>query len=323
MINNNNDFIYSNSNIYTTLMFKKIIIFLAITLTMQVFICYANWNIRDIPFKNVWDTGLSTNFNPIKTGDSTVRKDLTFLENIILQAIQFMKTLLWTLTILFCVYWWFLMTTAQWDEWKIKKWKVQLKWWLIALLLIFMVDPLIRKVFFWWWWWILPWEAIYNPNAIKQWVLEIEWFISYMQTFIALIAVYEMLSEWAKMIFSLDKDDSYKNVKKTIIWIWIGIILIFLSKIFVYYWVLWNPVTWEERNLTKVVSESSATIKYLLWFIATISVFTLVYWWFRMITSFWWDWNKEWKNIIVNMAIWVTIIIISYVLVSTIILSNT
>lgn len=303
-------------------MFKKFIILLAVIPLFNALV-YANWsNIRDIPFNNPSDTNLSTSFNPVKENDSTVREDLTFFENIILQIMQFMRTILWTLTIVFCIYAWFSMIIAQWDETKITQWKRQLRWWIIALLIIFLIDPFIRKTFFWWWGWIMPWDAIYDLNAARRWVMEIEWFISYIQTFIALIAVYQMIKEWTKMIFSLDKEDSYKNVQKTIIWIWIWIALIFMSKIFIYYWILWNPVTWEERSLDKTVTEVSAMIKYFLWFVATISVFTLIYWWFRMITSFWWEGNKEWKNIIINMAIGVTIIIVSYVLVSTVILSN-
>lgn len=299
---------------------KKLIIISFLLLIWQI--CFAI-NIREIPFENVrWDTHLSTSFNPTnKVTWSTVRRDVMFLESWVLKIIEVIKWIIWTVAVIFGTYSWLKILLAYWKEDTIKNEIRQLRWIIICLMLIFLVDPFVRGIFFGWWSWIQPWEAIFSEKAMKTWVLEIEWVISYIQTFVGLMAVFVIITQWIKMIFS-DKDDALKNQKQTMNWILIWMILIFLNKAFIYYWILWNPVTWEERSLYKTITELSAAVKYFLWFLLVISLCILVYWWFLLITAKWdWDMITSWRNIMIDVLLWMFVISISYVIVSTIVLS--
>ena len=239
-----------------------------------------------------------------------------------MQIVEFLKKLIWIAAIIFWIYAGFQLIIVQWEEDAINKSKRQLRWSIIAIILIYLAEPLLRNVFFWWWI-FAPWEAILNPEAAKIWAKEIEWIVSYLQTFIALIAIFMIITVWFKTVFSLDKEEALENQKKTILWIWIWAILIFINKILVYYWISWNPITWEERNFAKVIEEFSWIIKYFLWFVWAIAFLLLIYWGFLLITARWEDDQiTTWKNIFINVILWIFIIAVSYVIISTIILSS-
>ena len=296
---------------------KKIIIFLAISLISTL--VFANWDIREIPFDDQSDTRLSERFDAFGWN---LREDTKFVEGGILAIVDLMRKLMWTTAVIWAFYAGFQLVVSQWDEDTVNKSKRQLRWSIIALLLILLADPLLRTVFYWWGWGVRPWDAIMSAEAAKTWVLEMEWLISYLQTFVALIALFMIVTVWIKTIFSLDKEEAIENQTKTITWIWIWMILIFLNKVFIYAGVLWNPVTWEERNVAKLIWELSWVLWYFLWFVWALAVWFLIYWWFLMITSSWEDdQNTKWKNIVINLIIGIVIIVLSYALVSDLILS--
>ena len=279
-------------------------------------------SIRDIPFEEVGDTNLTEDFTPKETQPSSIRWDVEFVESAVLKIIELMKWIIWTLVVLWWIFAWFQLITSQWDEDAVKTSKRQLRWSIIALIVIFLAEPLIRNVFFWWGWTIAPWEAIFNTDAMKTGVLEIEWVIKYLQTFIALMALFMVITVWIKTIFS-EKEEAIEEQKKTIIWIWIWILLVFLNKVFIYYWIMWNPVTWEESSIIKTIAELSAVIKYFLWFIWAMSFLFIVYWGFLMITAQWDEEQaKSGRSIVINIFIGILIIITSYALISMILTST-
>lgn len=299
---------------------KKILIFLAIILLTPVVFAKS---IKDIPFSRQSDTNLSKDFFREDDSESNLQSDTRFVEEWVLAIVDLMRKLMWVTAVIWAFYAGFQMVVSQWNEDAINKSKRQLRWSVIALLLVILAEPLLRTVFYWWWWDLLPWDALTSTDAAKKWVLEMEWLISYIQTFVALISIFMIITVWIKTIFSLDKEEAIENQIKTITWIWIWMILIFLNKVFIYAWILWNPVTWEERSLVILISELSWVLKYFLWFIWALSVWFMIYWWLLMITSRWEDeQSTTWKNIVINVILGIIIIVISYVLVSAIILSG-
>lgn len=97
---------------------------------------------------NFWDGNIqqTTKYNPWN-GSQTFAKD-----NLLTAVKKFVNWLLWSLSLIaliLCLWWWFQMLTASWDEWKYKKWFTILKqaWiWLAVIALSWMIVSIIFRV---------------------------------------------------------------------------------------------------------------------------------------------------------------------------------
>ena len=304
-------------------MFKKILISLALISISFGLTASADRDILAVPFdKNSW---LTTDF---KLENQTQWKYQTWdwldiVDNTIMKIVQFLVKWMWLFAFWFLMYAGFILVAGQWTEDEINTQKRQIRWSIIALTLTFIIEPIVRNVFFWGWKTLKPWDAIFSDAAAKQWVLEIQWAISYVETFVAIIALYMLIQAALKVFFAQDQEDAIENQKKSLIWIWIWIVVIALSKIMVYYWVYWNPVTGEVASPLKVIQETSWVIKYFLWFVAAIAIALIAYWGFLIVASNWDDEKIEtWKKIVLNIAIWSIIIAVSYWLIATLIVGQ-
>ena len=281
----------------------------------------ADWNILEIQFS--WDdAGLSEWFT--RSQDVSMETRWDWADSIqlwIMKIVEVMTKFMWFFAFIYLFYTW-ISIIIKWD-WDELAWaKTKILWTIFALLMTFLIEPLVRTVFFWWSGQQKAWEILSNTwsaiDAAKIWVSQIEWFIWYIETFIILLALVMMIKSAVQMIFAHDEAVKLEEQKKTILWTWVWLIIILLSKTLVYFWVYWNRVSWEWRDFWKVVAEISWVISYLLWFLASIAVAMIIYWWAKMIFS--WDEDaKEWKEIIKNVIIWAIIISIAYVLVITLI----
>ena len=228
---------------------------------------------------------------------------------------------MWFFAFVYLFYTWILLV-LKWD-WDELSWaKTKIMWTIFALLMIFLIEPLVRTVFFWGSSTQKSWEILSNTwsaiEAAKLWVLQIEWFIWYIESFMVLIALIMIIKSAISMIFAHSEEVKLKEQKDTILWTWIWFIIILLSKILVYFWIYWNPVTDEWRDFWKVISEVSSLVNYFLWFLASIAVAMIIYWWVKMIFS-WEEEAKEWKEVVKNVVIWSIIISIAYVLIITLV----
>lgn len=303
-------------------MFKKIFLSAIIFFSLWNFFCFAEPNIKEIPF-SAWDVWLSNSFERDKTDVSMEQRWdwADAIQNWIMKIVDVLTKFMWFFAFIYLFYTWvWLVIKWDWDE---LSWaKTKILWTVFALLMTFLVEPLVRTVFFWGSWTQKSWEILSwtwsASEAAKIWVLQIEWFISYIETFIVLLALFMIIKSAVSMIFAHDEEVKLWEQKKTILWTWIWFIIILMSKILVYFWVYWNPVTWTWTNVWKVVSEISWIMKYFLWFLASLAVAMIIYWWTKMIFSWEEEW-KEWKEIIKNTIIWAIIISVAYVLVITLI----
>jgi len=244
------------------------------------------------------------------------------------QIIEKLIQALWLFAFIWMTYAWLKMILSQWWEEEIEKWKRQIQWSITALLLVFLVEPMVVGVFYWawneaggkifWLWTAIDQDMLYT--SAQRWIYEIMWFIKYIQMFVAIAALSMLIMSALKTFFAQDKDDAIENQKKSIIWIVVWILTIIFSKMMIYY-LLYNPETWEvwwDKNI--IFAEIGWLTAYLLWFVWAIAVASIIYWWFLMVTSNWdTDQAWKWKSIVINIAIWSMIIFVSYSLVSLIV----
>lgn len=319
-------------------MFKKIFLSAIIFFSIWNF-CFAEtaWEDEDkvrekillVPFdwSNAW---LSDSFERDKN-DVSMEHRWDWADSIqswIMKIVDVLTKFMWFFAFVYLFYTWVLLI-IKWD-WDELSWaKIKILWTIFALLMTFLIEPLVRNVFFWWWstldenWeFIKSWDIFSGTwNAIisaKIWVLQIEWFISYIETFVVLLALVMIIKSAVSMIFSHDEELKLAEQKKTILWTWVWFIIILMSKIIVYFWIYWDPASWTWTDVWKVVTEVSWIMKYFLWFLASLAVAMIIYWWTKMIFS-WEEDASEWKEIIKNTIIWAIIISVAYVLVITLI----
>lgn len=302
-------------------MLKKIFLSAIFFFFLWNFFCFAEQDILEIPFSS-WDIWLTDSFDRDKDISMEVRWDWADqIQEWIMNIVDILTKFMWFFAFVYLFYTW-VSIIIKWD-WEELAWaKTKILWTIFALLMTFLIEPLVRTVFFWGSWTQKAWEILSSTwsavEAAKIWVLQIEWLIWYIETFIVLLALVMMISSAVSMIFSQDEESKLAEQKKTILWTWVWFIIILMSKVLVYFWIYWNPLTEEWRNVWVVVSEISWIMKYFLWFLASIAVAMIIYWWTKMIFS-WEEEAKEWKEIVKNVIIWAVIISIAYVLVITLI----
>lgn len=289
---------------------------------------FANWDILEIPFSS-GDAWLVNDFTREQDVAMEQRWDWAdVIQNWIMKIVEVLVKFMWFFAFIYLFYTW-ISIVIKWD-WEELTWaKTKILWTIFALLMTFLIEPLVRTVFFWWWhddawnliksWDILSWTwtAI---DAAKIWVMQIEWLIWYIETFVILLALVMMIKSAVLMIFAHSEETKLEEQKNTILWTWVWLIIILLSKVIVYFWVYWELQEDNTRvtDFWKVVAEISWVMNYFLWFLASIAVAMIIYWWTKMIFSADED-AEEWKVVIKNVIIWSIIISIAYVLVITLV----
>ncbi|MCD5382965.1 hypothetical protein LR002_02480 [Candidatus Gracilibacteria bacterium] len=200
--------------------------------------------------------------------------------------------------------------------------KSKILWTIAALLMTFLIEPLVRTVFFGGSGTQKAGEILNSTgsavDAAKIGVLQIEGLIGYIETFVILIALVMMIKSAVSMIFAHDSEVKLKEQKDTILWTGIGLVVILFSKTLVYFGVYGNGVTGEGRDMGKVVAEVSGLLNYILGFLASIAVAMIIYGGAKMIFSGEEE-AQEGKAIIKNVIIGSIIISVAYVLVTTLV----
>ena len=81
---------------------------------------------------------------------------------------------------------------------------------------------------------------------------------------------------------------------------------------------IWVPRT-DEGPKPTLITTIQRTINVVLWLLATIATLICLYAWFKMLTS-WWDtkWYDTGLKILKNAVIWLAIIALSWIIVSTV-----
>ena len=278
-------------------------------------------NILEIQFSNS-DAWLVNSFSREQNVQMEQRWDWAdSLQIAIMRIVEVLVKFMWFFAFIYLFYTW-ISLVINWSADELAAAKSKILWTIAALLMTFLIEPLVRTVFFWWSWTQKAWEILNSTwsavDAAKIWVLQIEWLIWYIETFVILIALVMMIKSAVSMIFAHDSEVKLKEQKDTILWTWIWLVVILFSKTLVYFWVYWNWVTWEWRDMWKVVAEVSWLLNYILWFLASIAVAMIIYWWAKMIFSGEEE-AQEWKAIIKNVIIWSIIISVAYVLVTTLV----
>lgn len=308
---------------------KKIFVLSAIIFYFFIFTATVNAEKGLWKYLDWWDkTNLQTSFDPELLETTNWEDWKGQIQAWIAKIIEQLLKAIWLLAFWFMIYAWFMMIISQGSDEEVENWKRQIQWSIIALLLVFLIEPMVTGVFYWEWSWageiiFWPWTEIQTGQIAisgQKWLAELMWFIKYIQMFVAIIALTMLIISALKTFFAQDKEDAFDEQKKSITWIIIWILTISFSQIMIYFWI-YNPETWDIwGDKGRIFSEVSWFISYILWFVAAIAVASIIYWWFLMVTSGWDDEKSwKWKSIVLNIIIWSVIIFISYSLVSLII----
>lgn len=309
--------IFFLKNFFWKLNFK--IFFIVFFLCFSFFNIWFWQNLKDNLLKPIEDKNQSL-FEADKTNNSanswsTLRDDVSILENWATYIISKARIFLWIALVIFLFITLIRLLFSWWDEalWALKN---QFLYWAIWLIWIFAVDPFIRII----WWWtnsLEPWKILFSKDWFNMIIKEIWWIMWYIRTFVALIAVVLLIKTWFEIYTGWGEDQSDK-FKKTILSVWTWIVLIFLWE-FLIYWIYWDPTKWTWPDIELMSKQFFGFVKYLMYFLSFFAVIMIIYAWILMILPFWEDETKQkWKNIIIWILSWVILILLSYAIVSTI-----
>lgn len=121
--------------------------------------------------------------------------------------------------------------TANWDEEKVKSWKMSIFYWLIWFIVIKIANEIVTSVY-----WIIDCDATIQTNWNKciaenqlSWVSEIIVnIINWMNNFVGIILIIMIIYAGVQVLFWTWDDDRLSKVKKSITYIviWIGILVL-------------------------------------------------------------------------------------------------
>lgn len=224
-----------------------------------------------------------------------------------LNAIETIVRIFQFVLIILVVYAGFQMVMSMWtDDSKLSNAKRTL--WYSIVWLIFITFPIqIYNAFF------SSKDSNYfiNLDIFKSVLINIQTAI---QILIWWIAVFILVYEWIKMIIKAKNEDSIKKAKDRIRWLIIWLIFIWFIEIWKRFLQNWdiNTITWP----TGIFKTIANLLLYMAW--PTAIFFISLAWYYYIFSNWNEDKTKKWKNIIINTAIWVIIMLWVYVLLNDI-----
>lgn len=256
------------------------------------------------------DANLPWEFQLEDQKPSTIREDVRFLETWILKMVEFLRKILWLFVFLWCVYAWWEILISQGQKDALEKGKKQFLWGTIALVLIFVSEPVVR-ILYWWWQDLIPWELFSKKAETDQWAKflsqEIIWLADYLKAFAGITTMVMIIMSGVKTAFALTDEKTIDAQKKTIFWCWFWIALMFLSKILVVAWLLPD---WTSQV---VINQIGDMIQYFLIYIIIIAFLMIIYTGIMYIVTG----NDKSKKTLINVAKGLIVIAISYAIAST------
>lgn len=244
----------------------------------------------------------------------------------ILTLVDYGRKIVGTIVILWIVWQGIVMVTAAGEDDKIEKAKRGITWGLIGISALFLVEPFITNVLYGGGK-VDPGDVLRDrqtiENSIAEGTREILGVLDWIKALLVTVAMaFIILSGW-KMVQSMGDQEEISKQKKVILWIAVGFIIIAVNEVII------NEVVYKTmlgddlkvlytQNPARGISEAVGVIKYILGFLAVIALAIFVYGGFLMITAFTNEENAEkGKKILIDGAIGIFIILISYALVST------
>ncbi len=157
-------------------------------------------------------------------------------KNLINPLIKILETAASFFFILIAIYAFYSIITANWEEEKVKKWKMSIFYWLIWFIVIKLAKEIVNATY---------WKIDCNENTIL-WIFQISWnncvtssqvswiseiiikVINWMNWFVGIIVILMIIYAWVQVLFSSGDEEKLWSAKKSIIYItiWIAILLL-------------------------------------------------------------------------------------------------
>jgi len=246
-----------------------------------------------------------------------------WIKNLILNLARDLKILLYTIILLLWIIVVMKLIFSKWWEDDIKK----LKNWIIYLTIwIILIQS--SSVF-----WKVLFDKSVNVSLANDFSEKLlQPIINLFYTLAAFVFIFVAIVAFYKIVFAWWNDDWIKKWKQTIIQALIWFIVIKFAKILVDNtyrpdcdnWkiikVAWTTVC---ENITQNAQIIMIILNWINWFLWIVIILMIIYAWFLYITSWWKEDNqKKAKNIIVYIAIWLLILVSSYLILTFFIYPN-
>jgi hypothetical protein len=200
-----------------------------------------------------------------------------------------------------------------------------------VLLFSFLVEPIIKNVIYGSSDGVLGLgQAVYKREiSVSQGMSEIMAVLSYLEMIVGFVAVFMIIFTGVKIIFDPEAEDALETQKKNVLWIIVGVILLLLNEVLVRSGVYGIVKETEDGKIERtynsweIILEASSLVKYLMSFLGLIAFVLFVIGGFKIIFSQEESAYEEGIKLIKNVLIGSLIILLSYTIVSTVILFNT
>lgn len=205
--------------------------------------------------------------------------------------------------VIFLIWTWFMFMSSNWEEWAIKKARMNLIYIAYWAFLYF------------WAMWILDlinFDSLTSKNVVSNlqtWVFF--QILLFFKVLIFFLAIIQIMYYWFKIIRAFEKEDKIKSWRK---WILNVIIALILIKIIDYLYFVATDTQDFKTNITWIITTASRLLWYVLWALIIIMV---LYWWLQMVLSRGED--DTWKKV---MNIFKTIFLVVLILMLFLLISH-
>lgn len=307
---------------------KKFIITILLTLSLfSTNFVYATWteNIQ-VTTNNAWNTVENWVLTTLSSWTNFFAAWNTWeswLKNLLFRIARDAKILIyWLILLLWVIVVMKLIFSKGWDDdfKKLKRWVLRWSVWIIVMQTSTVVYSVLFDK-----WVDTTLANSFNKNLITPFINLLYMLAAFIFIFVAIIAFYKIITAWWN-------DEWIKKWKSTITQALIWFIVIKFAKVlvdntfnpdcsnwtFIIYW--WTKVC---ENITDNAKIIITIINWINWFLAVVIVLMIIYAWFLYITSGWAeDKQKKAKNIIIYTAIWLLILVASYLILTFFIYPN-
>jgi hypothetical protein len=241
------------------------------------------------------------------------------LRDIVRDVVVVMRNLVGGLAIIWIIISGIRMVLAGGDESAISEQRRSITYAFVGLIIILLLERLI--------------DIIYGPagvvrteltaEATAAFSVEVYSLISYIKAIIGTIAILMIVVSGLRTIFTYGEEEGITKQRKAILWIGIGLILLFVNKAIIEQ-IFIMPVQTHDQisasNVTAIINTFGQVMQFILGFVGLIALGTLVYGaGFMLINYGNEELVKESKKIIKNAIIGIIVIISAYTIVATLV----
>ncbi len=281
---------------------KKIIKILIVFLTsISIF---SIWNVSFAEnIEWLWDITSGKTTNTLNKSGSEVSKNI---KDVSWEIIDIVRYVFAGILVIFIVYAWVQMILSMGtNEDDLSKSKRTI--WYALIWLVFIIFPIeIYKIFIWE---SKAWSDFFNMKVIEDIILAI---VNFLEIIVIWIAIFMIVLTGIKIITSRWRDEKITEAKNKIIWVIVALIFIWFIEVWKNFLIWWKSGNFKISDWIDIFQSLANLALYLVW---PIALFFLTLAWYYYITAAWDEEKaKKWKNIIINMLIWIIIVLCAYVL---------